>query len=116
MQLAKLDFALGGTIVMDGYPLPPLCDMPGHAQKDARQNATYYGTDMNWMIYHGTADQVFPEELTITAWHGILDALGVRSTLKKEHIEPGMYHTLIKSEFDMMVNFIRGGSTNEIVV
>merc|ERR1712000_239862 len=43
MQLAKLDFALGGTIVMDGYPIPPLCDMPGSAQGDAGKNATYYG-------------------------------------------------------------------------
>ena len=26
MQLAQLDYALGGTIVMDGFPLPPLFD------------------------------------------------------------------------------------------
>ena len=26
MQIAKLDYALGGCVVMDGYPLPPLCD------------------------------------------------------------------------------------------
>jgi len=28
VQLMQLDFALGGAIVMDGYPLPPLIDMP----------------------------------------------------------------------------------------
>jgi len=27
MQFCKLEFALGGVIVMDGYPLPPLVDM-----------------------------------------------------------------------------------------
>eukprot|EP01052_Picozoa_sp_SAG31_P029997 SAG31_NODE_3037_length_4761_cov_2.884384_5_plen_73_part_00 len=47
MQLAHLDFALGGTIVMDGFPLPPLQDMPGHPLR-ARANATYYGHDMRW--------------------------------------------------------------------
>jgi len=108
MQLAKLDFALGGTIVMDGYPLPPLCDMPGHAQSDARNNATYYGTDMRWMIYWGAADPIFPADVSLTAWHGILDALGVSSTLKVEHTEPGMSHTLIEAEFNQMVAFIRG--------
>jgi len=58
VQLAKLDYALGGAIVMDGFPLPPLCDMPGHPQGDARKNATYYGTDMRWMIWHGDDDQI----------------------------------------------------------
>ena len=46
MQLARLDFPLGGAIVMDGYPVPPLVDMVGHTSKDAKKNATYYGTDM----------------------------------------------------------------------
>jgi predicted esterase len=108
MQLAKLDFALGGTIVMDGFPLPPLFDMVGHTQAEARRNATYFGTDMRWMIWHGTADQVFPVNLTINTWRGIFDALGVRSTYKVEHIEPGMTHTLINSEFDRLVSFIGG--------
>merc|ERR1719230_965271 len=108
MQLAKLDFALGGTIVMDGFPLPPLFDMVGHSQVEARKNATYYGNDMRWMIWHGSADGVFPMNFTISTWRGIFDALGVRSTLKVEHIEPGMTHTLINSEFDSLVSFIGG--------
>merc|ERR1711998_88190 len=107
MQLAKLYFALGGTIVMDGYPIPPLCDMPGHSQAESRANATYYGTDMKWMIFHGTADPIFPVGITMTAWRNIFDALGVRSTLKIDHEEEGMTHTLIQSEFDMMISFIR---------
>lgn len=47
-QLAQIDFALGGAIVMDGYPLPPLCDMPNHSSAAAKHNATYTGDDMNW--------------------------------------------------------------------
>lgn len=115
VQLAKLDYALGGTIVMDGYPIPPLCDMPGHSQAEARANATYYGTDMNWMIYHGDADPIFPVGETMPAWRSIFDALGARSTLKIDHVEQGMTHTVIQSEFDMMVNFIKGGSATAVV-
>ena len=40
MQLCKLDYALGGVIVMDGFPLPPLVDMPGHPSSEAKKNAT----------------------------------------------------------------------------
>lgn len=108
LQLAKLDFALGGTIVMDGFPLPPLCDMPGQESHAAKKNATYYGTDMKWMIYHGAADQIFPVNETLTAWNGIFEVLGVRSTVKIQHVEPNMYHTVIKPEFDMMVKFVTG--------
>ena len=27
VQIMELDFALGGVIVMSGFPLPPLCQM-----------------------------------------------------------------------------------------
>ena len=51
MQLAKLDYALAGVVVMDGFPLPPLNDMVGADHDAAKANATYYGQDMNWMIW-----------------------------------------------------------------
>merc|ERR1711988_1025978 len=105
MQLAYLDFALGGTIVMDGFPLPPLENMPGANPRAAKKNATYTGSDMRWMIYHGAEDPIFPEELTINTWNGIFDVLGIQSTLQIEHIEPHMGHTLTKSEFDLMITF-----------
>jgi len=108
VQFAKLDFALGGTIVMDGFPLPPLFDMVGRPQSAARANATYYGSDMKWMIWHGEADTIFPIDLTLNTWNGIFDALGVRSTLAIEHREPGMTHTVIQSELAQMVTFVRG--------
>jgi len=106
IQLAHLQFALGGVFVMDGFPLPPLCDMPGQPSASAKRNATYYGSDMRWMIYHGASDPIFPVNLTMKAWNGIFDALGIRSTLQ-EHIEPGMTHTTTQSEFGKMIDFIR---------
>jgi len=108
VQLVKLDFALGGAIVMDGYPLPPLVDMPGSSQSVARANASYYGQDMRFMIYHGQADPIFPCNATINVYHEIFDALGVRDTLKVEHTEPGMTHTVTQPEIEMIVQFIRG--------
>jgi len=115
VQFVQLDFALGGAIVMDGFPIPPLCDMPGASQSQARANASYFGSDMNWMIYHGQSDPIFPATTTMDAWHGIFDALGVRPTLAYEHVEPGMSHTLIQKEFDQLVSFINGGSAAKVV-
>jgi predicted esterase len=108
MQIAKLDFALGGTIIMDGFPLPPLFDMPGHAPAEAKKNATYYGSDMKWMIWHGEDDPIFPCNFTVGYWNNILKTLGASATLKVEHTEPGMSHTLIKDEFDELIAFVRG--------
>lgn len=108
VQLATLRVALGGTAIMDGFPLPPLFDMPGHDPRDAKKNATYYGTDMRWFIWHGDDDYIFPVNLTMNTWHAILDVLEVRSTLVVEHTEPGMSHTLVEEEFRQLVAFIRG--------
>lgn len=108
MQIAKLDFALGGVIVMDGFPLPPLCDMPQGPAHAAKRNASYYGDDMNWMIWHGANDPIFPAKLTMDSYHSIFDILGARGTLHVDHTEPGQSHTLIQSEFERMVAFIRG--------
>jgi len=106
MQLAELDYPLGGIVVMDGFPLPPLFDMIGHPA--IAKNASYAGQDMRWMIWHGAADPIFPANLTVSTWNSILGAIGASSTLKVEHTEPGMTHTLVKQEFDAMLDFIHG--------
>jgi predicted esterase len=102
MQIAKLNFPLGGTIVMDGYALPPVCDAKTVASK-----ATYSGQDMNWFLYWGGEDPIFPPQESLDVYHAMLSALNVSSTLTYEHTEPGMSHTLIQKEFTEMVAFIR---------
>ena len=108
VQLAHLRFALGGVVVMDGFPLPPLCDMPGRGPAAARRNATYYGRDMRWMIWQGAADPIFPGQLTIGTWDGIFAALGAGPTVKIRHVEPGMQHVIVEPEFTQMVRLRRG--------
>ena len=109
VQLCQLDFALGGTVVMDGFPLPPLENMPGAPPAAAKANASYYGSDMRWMIWHGDADPIFPVNMTMNTWDGIFAALDATSTLKIEHTEPGMTHTVIEKEFTQLVEFVRAG-------
>ena len=45
MQLVNLPFSLGGVVVMDGFPLPPLENMPGSSQAAARANL---GLEDSW--------------------------------------------------------------------
>lgn len=107
VQLCQLEFALGGAIVMDGFPLPPLENMPGADPASAKKNATYYGNDMRWMIWEGADDPIFPAKLTMNTWDGIFVALGASSTVKIKHVEPGMTHTLVQKEFEQLVQFVR---------
>ena len=106
IQIAKLNFALGGTIVMDGFALPPLCDMPKYSPEHAKAVSSYYGNDMRWMIYQGGSDPIFPAKLTMDTYTTIFDKLGASSTLEIFHTEPGMSHTLIEKEFNQMIDFI----------
>jgi predicted esterase len=110
MQLAKLPYALGGVIVIDGFPLPPLGFMPGAPQAAARANASYYGEDMRWMVWQGSADQIFPVGITLDTWDGIFSALGCSDTVKIRHIEQGMTHDVIEPELLQMVQFVRNGT------
>ena len=67
VQIAELNFALGGVIILSGYPIPPLLGM-NEKNKDPFKNASYYGDDMNWMIWIGQDDDVFPPQGTMDAY------------------------------------------------
>jgi len=108
MQIAKLDFALGGVIIFDGYPLPPLPDMKGAQPAAAKKNATYYGDDMRWMLYWGGLDPIFPSNFSLNGYHEIFHALEVDDVIKIEHVNPSMGHSLDFYEFELMRTFIDG--------
>lgn len=111
MQIAKLDYPLGGAIVMDGFPLPPLSDMGNPLMPadptGAKDNATYYGDDMNFMIWHGELDEIFPCDLTEATYAGVFEVLGVPESLRVNVTFPDQYHTYNEIEFSRMVKFIR---------
>merc|ERR1712110_423709 len=115
VQISQLDFALGGVIVMDGYPLPPLIDMPNESEEEAKKQATYYGNDMRWMIWEGEDDYIFPPNKTMTTYQNVFEKLGVTDTWKIRHIEPGMGHWFVQKEFDQMIRFINGGTESNKV-
>ena len=108
MQIAKLDFALGGCIVGDGYPLPPLVDMVGHHREEAIKNASYYGNDMRFMIWEGSEDPIFPATETMQEFTGIFNALNVTETWKIDHTEKGMGHIVSTKEYGQMMRFVNG--------
>ena len=51
-----------------------------------------------------TAHQLHTDWLHPT---GVLEALGARSTIRIEHIEPNMTHEVIREGFAQMVEFVR---------
>merc|ERR1712178_241225 len=63
---------------------------------------------MKWAFFHGEVDPIFPSKLTQSTVNDIWNVLGIENTLKDFHIEPGMTHTIIKSEFDWLDKFVRG--------
>jgi len=107
MQITALDFPLGGNIVMDGYPIPPLVDMVGHSPEDAKKNATYLGKDQRWMFWHGSEDIYFNSNTTIALYHEIWDLLDLRSTIEFEYVEQGQQHTEVPEAFSAMLDFVR---------
>lgn len=113
MQIANLNYSLGGIIVMDGYPIPPVVDMAGASKEAARKNASYFGDDMRMMIWEGADDYIFPPQQTMDRYHAILAALDVSSTLKNEKIQPGMGHWYCHDEFVEMMQFIHGANSSK---
>ena len=99
MQLAKLNYSLGGVIIGDGYPLPPLVDMVGHPRKEAIKNASYAGDDMRFMIWEGAKDYVMPVNQTLMEYTGIFEALNITNVWKINHTEPGLGHFTNRREF-----------------
>ena len=81
IQIAKLEYALGGAIVMNGFPIPPLVNMIGLTPEKAKTNATCTDLDMKWMIFHGEYDIYFRADRTMELFNEIWDLLGIRDTI-----------------------------------
>ena len=104
----KLEAALNGLIKRDELPalLRGLRDrVPSgatgqQANERRQQRAQTIGSVLKSTV-----------SIVLLVWGilAILNVLGVKSdVLKIEHTEPGMTHTLVKPEFDDLVQFVRG--------
>lgn len=108
MQIAYLDYALAGVMCMGGYPIPPLGNMDGQTLSDAQAAATYYGSDMNWFIWHGDQDAAFPVTETMTAYDGMFEALQIESVNTYRHVQVDGAHAVYEGQIEDLVKFVKG--------
>lgn len=60
--LMTLDYNIGGVIAFSGYPLPALTALIDMDTADAQAEASYYGSDMRFMLWHGSEEELFPAD------------------------------------------------------
>lgn len=91
VQIARLKYALGGTIIMSSYPLPPLSQLNPQEPDEAQASGDnfYTGQDMRWMVWLSQDDHVFPLRRTWDAYFNMFETLGIATTLKNAHTMVG---------------------------
>ena len=82
LQLSKITKALGGVIVICGYPIPTLTDIPDKTTDEAKLTVSYSGSDMRWMVISGDYDWIFPAEQTQTMYKDIFAKLEISEVFK----------------------------------
>lgn len=111
VQIAKMTEKLGGVIVFNGYPLPPLTKMPDQTTAVAQAASTYYKSDMRWMVMYGATDGIFPGTATKALYHSIMMKLGAMDVMKICQIEDGVGHAYTANGLSNMVRFVNGEDT-----
>ena len=84
--------------------------MESYTTSQAQAAVTYYGTDMNWMMFHGDGDPIYPPAESIALYDSVYAKLGVTSTIEYEITKSGAAHNLEQSYYTTMMNFIRGAT------
>lgn len=108
--MGQLDYALGGCFVLCGYPLIPLDDrMLNYTKDEAKEHVSYHGTDMNWMMFHGEYDPVFPPKESADWAFKMYDLLDVNDTILYDYTKPGNWHMEDYDYFNTMMTFVRTG-------
>ena len=110
VQLAKMTEKLGGVMVFCGTPLPPIANFPTKTTAEAQAAATYFGTDMRWMLMYGQNDGIFEAAASKTLYTNLLTKLGAAATIKINHIEVGGGHFISSNGWANMVKFINGAN------
>ena len=108
IQLMKLDNSLGGAAVCSGFPLKPLLEMTysNVTKSEARKECTDLKKDMRFFIWHGEKDTVFDQVPTFKLYDELFEKLGVNSTIKVMHHEPGLTHETSATEMKHLMAFM----------
>ena len=84
--------------------------MENYTTSQAQAAVSYYGTDMNWMMFHGEGDPIYPPSESIALYDSVYAKLGVTSTIEYEITKSGAAHNLEQSYFTTMMNFVRAAT------
>ena len=88
--------------------------MEAYTTSQAQAAVSYYGTDMNWMMFHGEGDPIYPPDESKALYDSVYEKLGVSSTIVYEVENAGSGHTLEPAYYYVMMNFVRDGVVTSV--
>ena len=90
--------------------------MPGHTPSAAKKNASYYGGDMRWMIWHGAAvsPSTLKLSLCLVAASRPNGSLGIAVTRPALHQDPIFPCNFTLTYWDNILDVLGAKSTLEI--
>lgn len=87
VQLMKLKFPLGGVVLFAGYVFEPLRELIKiESDEEARQKCSYLGKDLQFFIWHGDKDNIFPLNRTFDLYDGLFNKLGIQDNIKVKNV------------------------------
>ena len=113
-QFGQLTSALGGCFAMASFPQIPLLGMEDFTTAQAQAAVSYYGSDLNWMMFHGDEDTIFPASDSTALYTSVFEKLGISSSIVYDVTKSDTGHVADASFFYVMMNFVRDGSETTI--
>lgn len=83
--------------------------MLNYTKEEAKQHVSYAGDDMNWMMFHGELDYIFPPEESKAWAFQMFSLLDVNDTILYDYTKPGNWHMEDGDYFRTMMTFVRTG-------
>lgn len=112
VQLAKLDFPLGGVGVIGGYPIEQLrALLDAKMTKEQAIAKLSYTGQMNFFIYHGKSDNHFPYKRALGKYKEFFRKVDESSSVKALKLEAGLGHKVSKKSIVAFWNFIHKTET-----
>lgn len=104
----QLEEAIGGYFSIVSCPQYPAFE--GVVESEY----SYNGDDMNWFVFMGGDDEIFPPAQCQEAYENVFEALGMSDALKYDVIAEGVGHEDDSRFYDVMLQFINEGEVGDI--